>query len=122
VTVPPKAAFDTALAIANKRRWRVVDTRDPTPTRPEGRIEAVARTPIMGFRDDVAIRIRPEDDGARIDMRSASRYGRHDLGANASRIRGLLEEIDARAQADDKRDRPRQQQPQPQRPGTAQRR
>ena len=59
VTVPPKAAFDAALAIANKRRWRVVDTRDPTPARPEGRIEAVARTPIMGFRDDIVIRVRP---------------------------------------------------------------
>ena len=59
------------------------------PRRPEGRIEAVARTPIMGFRDDVVIRVRPAPDGARIDMRSASRYGRHDLGTNAARIRSL---------------------------------
>ena len=93
VTVPPKAAFDAALAIANKRRWRVVDTRDPSPTR-EGRIEAVARTPIMGFRDDIVIRVRPAPDGARVDVRSASRYGRHDLGTNAARIRSLLDDID----------------------------
>jgi uncharacterized protein (DUF1499 family) len=93
VSVPPKAAFDAALSIANKRRWRVVDTRDPTPTR-EGRIEAVARTPIMGFRDDIVIRVRPAPDGARIDVRSASRYGRHDLGTNAARIRSLLDDID----------------------------
>jgi uncharacterized protein (DUF1499 family) len=93
VTVPPKAAFDAALAIANKRRWRVVDTRDPTPTR-EGRIEAVARTPVMGFRDDIVIRVRPAPDGARVDVRSASRYGRHDLGTNAARIRSLLDDID----------------------------
>jgi uncharacterized protein (DUF1499 family) len=94
VTVPPKAAFDAALAIANKRRWRVVDTRDPTPARPEGRIEAVARTPVMGFRDDIVIRVRPAPDGARVDVRSASRYGRHDLGTNAARIRSLLDDID----------------------------
>jgi uncharacterized protein (DUF1499 family) len=94
VTVPPKAAFDAALAIANKRRWRVVDTRDPTPARPEGRIEAVARTPVMGFRDDIVIRVRPAPDGARVDVRSASRYGRHDLGTKAARIRSLLDDID----------------------------
>jgi uncharacterized protein (DUF1499 family) len=94
VPVPPKTAFDAALAIATKRRWRVVDTRDPVPGRPEGRIEAVARTPIMGFRDDVVIRVRPAPDGARIDIRSASRYGRHDLGTNAARIRSLVEDIE----------------------------
>ena len=94
VSVPPKAAFDAALAITTKRRWRVVDTRDPAPGRPEGRIEAVARTPIMGFRDDIVIRVRPAPDGARIDIRSASRYGRHDLGTNAARIRSLIEDIE----------------------------
>jgi uncharacterized protein (DUF1499 family) len=96
VNVPPKAAFDAALSIANKRRWRVVDTRDPTPAR-EGRIEAVARTAIMGFRDDIVIRVRQAPDGARIDIRSASRYGRHDLGTNAARIQSLIEDIEALA-------------------------
>ena len=94
VPVSPKAAFDAALTIADKRRWRVVDKRDPAPGRPEGRIEAVARSPVMGFRDDVVIRVRPAPDGARIDVRSASRYGRHDLGTNADRIRNLLSDID----------------------------
>jgi uncharacterized protein (DUF1499 family) len=94
VPVAPKAAFDAALSIANKRRWRVVDTREPGPGRPEGRIEAVARSPVMGFRDDVVIRVRPAPDGARIDVRSASRYGRHDLGTNADRIRNLLSDVD----------------------------
>jgi uncharacterized protein (DUF1499 family) len=94
LNVSPKFAFDAALNIANKRRWRVVDTRDPGPGRPEGRIEAVARTPIMGFRDDIVIRVRPAPDGSRVDVRSASRYGRHDLGTNAARIRSLLDDID----------------------------
>jgi uncharacterized protein (DUF1499 family) len=94
VPVPPKPAFDAALAIATKRRWAVLDRREPGPGRPEGRIEAVARTPIMGFREDVVIRVRPTLDGARIDVRSASRYGRHDLGGNADRVRNLLSDIE----------------------------
>ena len=48
----------------------------------------------MGFRDDVMIRVTPIGQGTRLDMRSASRFGTHDLGANASRIRSLLEDID----------------------------
>ncbi len=54
----------------------------------------MARTPIMGFRDDIVVRVRAAEDGARVDMRSASRYGRHDFGANASRLRSLSNDID----------------------------
>jgi uncharacterized protein (DUF1499 family) len=54
----------------------------------------VALTPIMGFREDVVLRVRADGQGARVDMRSASRYGPHDLGGNAARITRLLEEID----------------------------
>jgi Protein of unknown function (DUF1499) len=88
------AAYDAALAVVNKRRWRVVDARGPQPGRREGHIEAVARTPIMGFRDDVVIRVRAEPDGARIDARSSSRYGSFDFGTNASRIRGLINDVE----------------------------
>lgn len=96
LTAPPKLAYDTALAIATKRKWLLVDTRAPAPGR-AGAIEAVARTPIMGFREDVAIRISAQGAGSRVDVRSASRYGFHDFGGNASRIRALLEEIDEAA-------------------------
>jgi uncharacterized protein (DUF1499 family) len=90
----PQAAYDAVLAVVNKRRWRVVDARAPQAGRREGRIEAVARTPIMGFRDDVVIRVRAEPDGTRIDARSSSRYGTSDFGANASRVRGLMSDIE----------------------------
>jgi len=89
-----QAAYDAALAVVNKRRWRVVDARPPQAGRREGRIEAVARTPIMGFRDDVVIRVRAETDGARIDARSSSRYGSFDFGTNAARVRGLMNDIE----------------------------
>jgi uncharacterized protein (DUF1499 family) len=91
----PQAAYDAAFAIVNKRRWRVVEARAPQAGRREGRIEAVARTPVMGFRDDIVVRVRPEgSDGSRIDVRSSSRYGTFDFGANASRIRSLLDDVE----------------------------
>ena len=102
-------AYDAAMKVITKRKWRVVDARPPQAPLPvptprnvaiqpsqarDGMIEAVARTPILGFRDDVVVRIRPTADGARIDVRSASRYGRHDLGSNAARVRNLIDDID----------------------------
>ena len=116
VTAPPKAAYDVTMAVIQRRKWRVVVDRPPQPGRRDGVIEAVARTPIMGFREDVAIRIRPDDDGSRIDVRSASRYGRHDFGGNASRIRSLLEDVEARADSEEKREQRQQQKQQQQKP------
>jgi len=95
----PQGAYDAAMAAIAKRRWQVINTRAPQarqqgqPAR-DGYIEAVARTLIMGFRDDVAVRIRADGDGARVDVRSSSRYGRHDFGTNAARVRTLLSDID----------------------------
>ena len=109
-TSTPQEAYDAAMKIVTKRRWRVVDARPPqgqgalprvidahtakVSTTQDGIIEAVARTPILGFRDDIVVRIRPTADGARIDIRSTSRYGRHDLGTNAKRVRNLIDDID----------------------------
>jgi hypothetical protein len=101
VDVAPRLAYDAALAAIDRRKWRVVDYCQPNQRGcgAGGRIEAVARTPIMGFRDDVAVRVRPDGDGSRIDVRSASRYGRHDFGTNAARIRSLLEDVETRLNA-----------------------
>jgi hypothetical protein len=107
-TATPQDAFAAAMKVIAKRKWRVVDARPPQGPLPrvldaraaqastvrDGIIEAVARTPILGFRDDVVVRIRPTIDGTRIDVRSASRYGRHDLGTNAKRVRSLIDDID----------------------------
>jgi uncharacterized protein (DUF1499 family) len=94
VSATPLEAYEAALAVVTKRKWRIVDVRPPQTGRREGRIEAVARTPIMGFRDDIVVRVRAAEDGARVDMRSASRYGQRDFGANASRLRSLSSDID----------------------------
>lgn len=89
----PQAVYDAALGVINKRRWRVVDDRPPQTGR-EGHIEAVARTTIMGFREDVVVRVRAAPGGTRVDIRSASRYGPLDFGGNAARVRSMLESID----------------------------
>ena len=94
VATSPQVAYEAAIATVNKRKWRVVLDRPPQAGRRDGQIEAVARTPILGFREDVVVRVRASATGARIDVRSASRYGRHDLGSNAARVRNLLEDID----------------------------
>jgi uncharacterized protein (DUF1499 family) len=106
VSVPPADAYDAALAVITKRKWRIVDVRPPQAGRREGRIEAVVRTPLMGFRDDIVVRVRAAEDGARVDMRSASRFGTHDFGANASRLRSLSNDIDDVAGAEKPKPKP----------------
>ncbi len=100
---PPQAAYDAALDVIKKRKWFLLEPRAPQPGRRDGHIEAVARTLIMGFRDDVVVRIRATPDGSRIDVRSASRYGKHDFGTNAARIRSLLDDIDDRLSEESKK-------------------
>jgi hypothetical protein len=84
--VTAQKAYEIALQIVTRRKWLIIDERPPQPPQRIGRIEAVARTPVMGFREDVSIRVVPDGDGARVDVRSSSRYFEHDLGSNAARI------------------------------------
>ncbi|WP_456635052.1 DUF1499 domain-containing protein [Bradyrhizobium sp. USDA 10063] len=91
--VPVDRAYVVTLQLVNRRKWLVIDERPPTPPRRIGRIEAVARTPIMGFREDVAIRIVPDGEDSRVDIRSASRYFDADLGSNAARVSKLITDI-----------------------------
>jgi Protein of unknown function (DUF1499) len=93
--VPPQRAYEVTLQLIAKRKWLVIDERPPQPPRRVGRIEAVARTPIMGFREDVSIRITPDGEEARVDIRSSSRYFESDLGSNAARVTKLIEDINA---------------------------
>jgi len=59
-----------------------------------GRIEATATTRWFGFKDDIVIRVSPRGaDSARVDMRSKSRVGKRDVGANAARIRAYFEAL-----------------------------
>jgi uncharacterized protein (DUF1499 family) len=98
--IPVNRAYAIALQLVNKRKWLVIDERAPQPERPIGRIEAVARTPIMGFREDVSIRVTPNGEDSRVDIRSSSRYFESDLGSNATRIAKLIDDINTAADTD----------------------
>lgn len=78
----PGKVFEAAVETAHDLGWAIV-TVNPEA----GMIEATATTRVMNFKDDVAIRVVERDGGAAVDMRSVSRVGISDLGANANRIR-----------------------------------
>lgn len=60
------------------------------------RIEAVATSFWFGFKDDFVVRLTPlPEGGTRVDVRSESRVGGSDLGANAARVRTFLKKLDA---------------------------
>ncbi|MCK1471380.1 DUF1499 domain-containing protein [Bradyrhizobium sp. CW10] len=93
-------AYAIALQLVNKRKWLIIDERAPQPPRRIGRIEAVARSPIMGFREDIAIRVVPDGEDSRVDIRSASRYFESDLGSNAARVKKFIDDLNTAADAD----------------------
>ena len=82
-------AFTAALALVEERGWEVLSD-DPA----EGQIEAIARSRLFGFEDEVAIRVTETNAGARIDMRSRSRLGQIDRGANARRIAAFFADLE----------------------------
>jgi uncharacterized protein (DUF1499 family) len=90
LNLPPDRAFDRALAAARKMGWDLVAS-DPAG----GRIEATDTTFWFGFKDDIVIRVTPQPNGSRVDVRSLSRVGVGDIGANASRIRKYLAAVKA---------------------------
>ena len=98
--LPVQRAYELTLRLVARRKWLVIDERPPQPPRQTGRIEAVARTPIMGFREDVSIRITPDDEDSRVDIRSASRYFESDLGSNAARVRKLIDDLNTAADSE----------------------
>jgi hypothetical protein len=88
---PPAAVFAAALDTAQSLGFEIVNAAPQ-----EGRVEASQRTLFFGFVDDVVMRLEPEGTGTKVDVRSKSREGLSDLGANAARVRKILAELKAR--------------------------
>lgn len=82
----PSQAFERALAQARAMGWDIVASNAE-----EARIEATDTSFWFRFKDDIVIRITPDGPRSRIDVRSISRVGKGDLGANAKRIRAYLD-------------------------------
>ncbi len=85
LAVPASEAFARAERAARELGWEI---HEAAPA--EGRLEATETTAFFGFKDDVVVRIRSEGSGSRVDVRSKSRVGLGDVGANANRIRAFL--------------------------------
>lgn len=92
LALPPDRAFARVETSARALGWRIVAVAPA-----EGRLEASDTTRWFGFTDDIVVRVRPAPNGSRIDVRSASRVGRSDLGVNARRIRAFLAALSAPA-------------------------
>lgn len=92
--VAPGMAWDAALALAREQGWEI-----GRADRNAGVIEATATSFWYGFVDDIVIRVRATEQGSRVDMRSVSRVGRSDIGANAARMRPYLVELRTRLES-----------------------
>jgi uncharacterized protein (DUF1499 family) len=88
----PDEAFAIVRKAAEKLGWKVIEAVPPGGRAGLGRLEAVDRSLVLKIPYDITVRVRPRVDGTRIDIRSASRFGGHDLGVNAGHIRDFLEE------------------------------
>lgn len=82
---PPAQAYMLMLAAAESLGWTLAWTDAG-----QREFEAVARTPLLGFRDDVRVALSPTADGSRVDVFSRSRVGRGDLGANTRHVLDLF--------------------------------
>jgi uncharacterized protein (DUF1499 family) len=85
---PYYRVYDAALSVANDLGWQI-EIED----RQNGKIEAVATTSIFRFRDDVTITFKADGPSVFVNLRSHSRVGKGDLGANARRIRLFQAEL-----------------------------
>jgi uncharacterized protein (DUF1499 family) len=81
----PERAFPHIEAAARGLGWHIVAAAPA-----EGRLEATDTTPLFRFKDDIVVRVVPALNGSLVDVRSVSRIGHSDLGANAKRIRAFI--------------------------------
>lgn len=87
---PVAEVIEKAKRLAEDRGWEIVSVEPAS-----GHLEATDTISLFRFKDDVVIRARAAENGASsiIDMRSVSRVGVHDLGANAKRVRQFLSDL-----------------------------
>ena len=91
--IEPDEAIPLVIRTAAARGWRLVDQRAPSPRSGEAHLDFLDASRVFGFDVDVTVRLRPLPGQTRIDVRSASRYGRHDFGSNAHRVQAFADEL-----------------------------
>ncbi len=83
--------FDAALGAAKESGIGITSA-----DRNNGEIHGVATTRLLRFKDDVTISIARDGNETIVNIRSTSRVGKGDFGANARRIRRLQSLIASR--------------------------
>lgn len=91
MAVEPGVAFARVFAVANEMKTWEITLADPG----RGVIEGVDTSWLFRFKDDFVIEVRPDGTGSVVHMRSKSRVGRGDVGANAARIRDFFARVSA---------------------------
>jgi len=90
INKPTAEVFTAAEQVARDLNWHIV-----AADRAAGRIEATDTTTWFRFQDDVVIRLTTLKSGTSVDVRSKSRVGRSDMGANARRIHAFLDRLES---------------------------
>jgi uncharacterized protein (DUF1499 family) len=86
VAAPPDEAFQRVAAAARQMPTWQITSSDVAAHRLEG----VDTTNLFRFQDDFVIEVRPQGNGSVVQMRSKSRDGKGDIGANAARIKAFF--------------------------------
>jgi hypothetical protein len=89
--VSPLSPDETLVRVAeamDRLGWKEIHTNGPA-------VQGVAVTPLLGFCDDVTAVVEPDGaGGSRLTLRSASRIGRADFGANLRHVLDLMDALD----------------------------
>lgn len=85
--------FAIVSSLVDSQGWEARARREPQTPLAEGQVNAVATT-LLGWREEVAIRIRGVPQGSIVSMRSAALHPGHDLGENGRRIEAFLAALD----------------------------
>jgi len=92
--LPLDRTLDAVESVLSRTNWKLFGPTADPDDESEITIEALAYTWVLAFPVDVSIRLVDEGETTYVDMRSASRYGRHDFGNNAARINQFLKDLD----------------------------
>ncbi len=89
LAVPPGEALEQARRAAESLGWEIAEVRPPQAEGADGILQAREVSRLFRFVDDIVVRVRPAEGGSLVDVRSKSRDGQGDMGANAKRIRAF---------------------------------
>ena len=88
-TLPPKPLFTRVEHAVMALGWEILEI-DPE----RYFLHAVVLTPLLKFKDDVEVQLTSTPRGTELHIRSRSRVGKADLGANTRHILDLLSALE----------------------------